>query len=77
MSDKTLGEILGLVKSGQVPEYEDLYYGFLVLSHLHSFGWQDMLKVYKESPDETFGLKRLADDSFTRSKRAMVRRVAR
>lgn len=70
---KTLREIIEAVKDGEKPDYEDLLYGLLALSHLHAFDSQDMLKVYKkaQNDDSPFGLKFLAEESFNRSKCAM------
>lgn len=51
------------------PEYDDLLHGLLVLAHLHTFDWQDMLKIQEEKPLSY--LKLLASESFNRSKHAM------
>ena len=69
---KTLGDIIESCKNGERPEYDDLRFALLALSYIHSFDFQDMLKVHKTSPDEPFGLKYLAEESFNRSKRAMA-----
>jgi hypothetical protein len=69
---KTLSEIIESCKDGERPEYDELRFAVLALSHIQSFNFQDMLKVYQKSPDEPFGLKRIAEESFNRTKRVMA-----
>lgn len=69
---KTLGEIITDVKDGKKPDYEDLRYAVLALSHLHMFYVQDLLKIHKKTKvDEPFGIKWLTEESFNRSQKVM------
>lgn len=68
----TLSEIIEAVKNGEKPEYDDLWFGLLALSHLHTFDVQDMLEVFEKTSGQNNMLAMRAEESFNRSKRAMA-----
>lgn len=72
ISMATLSEIIEAVKDGKKPDYEDLRFGLLALSHLHTFDVQDMLEVFEKTSGQNPVLHLRAEESFNRSKRAMA-----
>jgi hypothetical protein len=68
---QSLSEIIEAVKNGEKPDYDDLRFGLLALSYLHTFDTQDMLEVFEKISGQNPMLAIRAEESFNRSKRAM------